>query len=235
MNSPLHTVFVVDDASEVRIALKRLLISAGHSVRLFESAERFLAEHDAEIPGCLLLDMAMPGLTGLELQRALIGSGIGRPIVFITGQGDVETSVHAMKAGAVDFLTKPIDDIRLFAAVDQALRRDAEERRRRSIRRMIESRLEGLTPRERQVMEQVVFGRLNKQIAADLQTGEKTVKVHRARVMLKMGARSVAELVRLAAQVGIAMEPAVRMSAAVSAAAAASASETLSALRVISG
>jgi FixJ family two-component response regulator len=138
-----------------------------------------------------------------------------------------------MKAGAVDFLTKPIDDLALFTAVDQALRRDSEQRRRRAIRQRIELRLEALTRRERQVMEQVVFGRLNKQIAADLQTGEKTVKVHRARVMVKMGARSVAELVRLAAQVGIAMEPAVRTPSVASAAPVAS--ETLAVSYVGSG
>jgi FixJ family two-component response regulator len=212
MTSQTHTVFVVDDALEVRVALSRLLASGGYSVRLFESAERYLGDEDAETPGCLLLDMSMPGLSGLELQRTLAGSRFGRPIIFLTGQGDVQSSVHAMKAGAVDFLTKPIDEIRLFSAVDQALRRDGEERRKRAIHRMIEQRLEALTPRERQVMEQVVFGRLNKQIAADLGTGEKTVKVHRARVMWKMGARSVAELVQLAARVGVALDPALRMS-----------------------
>jgi FixJ family two-component response regulator len=209
----MHAVFVVDDALEVRVALRRLLVSAGYSVRLFESAESYLEQRDAETPGCLLLDVSMPGFSGLELQRALVDSVFARPIVFLTGRGDVEASVHAMKAGAIDFLTKPIDSVRLFTAVDHALRRDVEERRRRAMQRIIEQRLAVLTPRERQVMEQVVFGRLNKQIAAQLGTGEKTVKVHRARVMIKMGARSVAELVQLAAHVGIAMDPTFRMSA----------------------
>jgi FixJ family two-component response regulator len=213
MNGEVSTVFIVDDAREVRAALSRVLTAAGYQARSFESAERFLEEQDVEAPGCLLLDICMPGLSGLELQRALIGSECARPIVFLTGAGDVETSVHAMKAGAVDFLTKPIDDLRLFAAVEQALRRDAEQRLRAAIRGRIHQRLETLTPRERQVMGQVVRGRLNKQIAADLGTGEKTVKVHRARVMSKMEARSVAELVQLGARVGVAIEPALGLSA----------------------
>jgi FixJ family two-component response regulator len=214
MNGEVPTVFIVDDAREVCTALSRVLTAAGYQVRSFESAERFLGEQDAETPGCLLLDICMPGLSGLELQRRLVGSRYARPIVFLTGAGDVQTSVRAMKAGAVDFLTKPIDDLRLFAAVEQALRRDAEQRLKTAIRSMIHQRLETLTPRERQVMGQVVRGRLNKQIAADLGTGEKTVKVHRARVMSKMEARSVAELVQLGARVGVAIEPALGLSAA---------------------
>jgi FixJ family two-component response regulator len=214
MNSPICTVFVVDDAVEIRVALSRLLTAAGYGVRLFESAERFLEQHDPETPGCLLLDVSMPGLSGLELQRVLACSEIGLPIIFISGRGDIQSSVRAIKAGAVDFLTKPIDDVRLFAAVDEAFRIDGERRRTQAIHRQIEQRLHALTPRERQVMELVVFGRLNKQIAADLGTGEKTVKVHRARVMWKMGAHSVAELVQLAARVGVSMDPALRIPAA---------------------
>jgi|SRR5277367_2005442 len=202
------TVFIVDDVRQVRMALSRVLSAAGYLVRSFESAERFLAEQDAEAPGCLLLDICMPGLSGLELQRALVDSRHARPIVFLTGMGDIESSVHAMKEGAVDFLTKPIDDERLFAAVELALQRDAEDRLGWAIRTKIQERLETLTPRERQVMTYVIRGRLNKQIAAGLGTGEKTVKVHRARVMSKMGARSVAELVQLGARVGVAIEPA---------------------------
>ncbi|MGO9934391.1 MAG: response regulator transcription factor [Steroidobacteraceae bacterium] len=209
MNGTTSTVFIVDDAREVRMGLSRLLGAAGYRVRAFESAACFLQEHDAEAPGCLLLDVCMPGLSGLELQRSLVGSpGGARPIVFLTGQGDIQTSVHAMKEGAVDFLTKPVDDQQLFAAVDQALKRDAEQRLERAIRDTIQRRLAMLTPRERQVMAHVIRGRLNKQIAADLGTGEKTVKVHRARVMSKMVARSVAELVQLAARVGVGIEPA---------------------------
>jgi len=209
MSGITSTVFIVDDAREVRMGLSRLLAAAGYRVRAFESAACFLQEHDAEAPGCLLLDVCMPGLSGIELQRTLVGSPGARPIVFLTGRGDIQTSVHAMKEGAVDFLTKPVDDQQLFAAVDQALKRDAEQRLERAIRDTIQRRLAMLTPRERQVMAHVIRGRLNKQIAADLGTGEKTVKVHRARVMSKMVARSVAELVQLAARVGVGIEPAV--------------------------
>jgi RNA polymerase sigma factor (sigma-70 family) len=208
MNGEASTVFIVDDAQEVRKALSRVLVAVGYQVCPFESAERFLAEQDTEAPGCLLLDICMPGLSGIELQRALVGSPNARPIVFLTGKGDIQTSVNAMKEGAVDFLTKPIDNLQLFAAVEQALRRDEEQRLNAAIRRMINERLETLTPRERQVMAQVIRGRLNKQIAAELGTGEKTVKVHRARMMSKMVARSVAELVQLGARVGVEIQPA---------------------------
>jgi len=214
MNNAARTVFIVDDAREVRMALSRVLGAAGYEVRAFESAERFLEEQDSEMPGCLLLDICMPGMSGLDVQRALAGSERGRPIVFLTGYGDIQTSVHAMKVGAVDFLTKPIDTIRLFAAVEQALKVDDAARRERGVCRAIEERLETLTPRERQVMEQVISGRLNKQIAAHLGIGEKTVKVHRARVMSKMEVRSVAELVQLAAKVGMAREPDLAVGAA---------------------
>jgi FixJ family two-component response regulator len=204
MDNELSTVFVVEDAPEVRIALSRMLAAAGYPVRSFESAEQFLTEQVEVAPGCLLLDICMPGLSGIELQRALVGSPYARPIIFLTGMGDIQTSVQAMKTGAVDFLTKPVDRERLFTAIDQALRRDAQQRLERTIRCSIEQRFKTLTPRERMIMAQVVRGRLNKQIAADFGTGEKTVKVHRARVMRKMKVRSVAELVRLAAIVGAA-------------------------------
>jgi FixJ family two-component response regulator len=206
-NAISQTVFIVDDAREVRTSLSRLLLAAGFRVRAFDSAESFLREHETEAPGCLLLDVCMPGLTGPELQRRLASSQFALPIVFLTGMGDVQTGVHAMKHGAIDFLTKPVDDARLFEAVNLALRRDVEQREERSIRDTIQHRLEVLTPRELQVMTQVIRGRLNKQIAADLGTGEKTVKVHRARVMSKMMVRSVAELVQLGARVGVSMEP----------------------------
>jgi FixJ family two-component response regulator len=196
------------------MALSRVLAAANYQVRSFESAERFLEEQDPEEPGCLLLDICMPGLSGLELQRVLVGSPGARPIVFLTGRGDIQSSVDAMKEGAVDFIAKPIDDVRLFAAVNVAIQRDAEQRLERAIRGMIQMRLETLTPRERQVMAHVIRGRLNKQIAAGLGTGEKTVKVHRARVMSKMGARSVAELVQLGARVGVAIEPDLSIGAA---------------------
>lgn len=209
MNAEARTVFVVDDTREVRVALSRILSAAGYQVRSFESAERFLEEQDCETPGCLLLDICMPRMSGLDVQRSLADSADSRPIVFLTGHGDIQSSVQAMKIGAVDFLTKPVDHARLFAAVDQALQRDFVARNERAIRSVIEKRLEALTPRERQVMDQVTRGRLNKQIAADLGIGEKTVKVHRARVMSKMDVRSVAELVQLASRVGMVQEPTV--------------------------
>ncbi len=208
MNGIEKTVFIVEDVLEVRVALTRMLHVAGYSVRSFKSAEDFLDEQDEGEPGCLLLDVFLPGLSGIELQRELVRSPLPRPIVFLTGNGDIKTGVGAMKEGAVDFLTKPIDNVRLFAAVEQALQRDQEQRAQVEIRRVIHHRLESLTPRERQVMEQVVRGRLNKQIAADLGTGEKTVKVHRARMMAKMAVRSVPELVQLGARVGMEIEPA---------------------------
>ncbi len=158
MSGTAPTVFIVDDAGDVRMALSRLLGASGYQVSAFESAERFLAEQDAEAPGCLLLDVCMPGLSGIELQRTLAASPVARPIVFLSGRGDVQTGVHAMKEGAVDFLTKPIDHPKLVAAVERALKRDEEQRRERDIRRMIQERLETLTPRERQVMVQVIQG-----------------------------------------------------------------------------
>lgn len=208
MSGTAPTVYIVDDAREIRTALSRLLGASGYQVSAFESAELFLEAQDMEAPGCLLLDVSLPGLSGIELQRTLAGCPCARPIVFLSGNGDVQIGVDAMKEGAVDFLTKPVDHAQLVAAVEQALKKDAEQRRDITVRRMIQQRLATLTPRERQVMEQVIHGRLNKQIAVDLGTGEKTVKVHRARVMSKMGARSVAELVQLAARIGVAIEPA---------------------------
>jgi len=212
MDGGVPTVFIVDDAREVRNALSRMLCAAGYPVRSFESAERFLQEQDSNEPGCLLLDVCLPGLSGIDLQRELTGSPIARPIIFLTGMGDIQTSVLAMKAGAVDFLTKPIEGKQLFAAIEQACRRDADQRQECVMRSCIRQRVEKLTPRERQVLKQVIRGRLNKQIAADLGTGEKTVKVHRARVMEKMGVRSVPELVQLGLRVGIAFEPVLHVS-----------------------
>ena len=211
MDSQQRTVFIVDDVRRVRVSLSRLLVEAGYQTRMFESAEEFLGDPDAESPGCLLLDICLPGLTGLDLQQALNSTHCWHPIVFLTGRGDIATSVRAMKAGAVDFLTKPIDTGKLLKAIDEALLSDDAERRRRAIRSVIEYRLSALTPRERQVMEHVVCGRMNKQIAADLGAGEKTVKVHRGRVMAKLRVRSVAELVQLVARVGVAMEPPLRL------------------------
>jgi FixJ family two-component response regulator len=203
MENESGTVFVIDDDPAVCRALSRLLITAGYRVRAFESAEGFLADRHSEAPGCLLLDVCLPGLDGIQLQRSFLSSPCPRPIVFLTGRSDIQTSVTAMKAGAVDFLTKPIDSERLVAAIDKALRCDAERRLEYAIRSTIQRRFDKLTPREKQVMDRIIRGRLNKVIAAELGIGEKTVKVHRARLMQKMGVRSVAELVPLGARIGV--------------------------------
>jgi len=193
-------VFIVDDDREYRRALTYLLVAAGYQVRGFESAERFLEAQDCDLPGCLLLDICMPGMTGMDLQRALVGTKRARPIIFLSGHGDIQTSVQAMKMGAVDFLTKPNDDTRLLSAVDQAIDLDVAARRERAVREAIQQRLQMLTQRERRVMELVILGLLNKQIAVQLGIHEKTVKVHRMRVMRKMEVRFVANLVQLVAR-----------------------------------
>jgi FixJ family two-component response regulator len=203
------TLFVVDDEPDVRKALARLLRSAGFDVQAFSSAAEFLDAHEPEVPGCLILDLAMPGMNGLELQQRLALMGCRRPIVFLTGKGSIPTTVQAMKAGAVDFLTKPVDGEDLLKAVEIALGKDADERASRQIHAAIKERLARLTPREHEVLKHVVTGRLNKQIAAELGTVEKTIKVHRARVMQKMGAGSLAELVQLASMAGIESRPAI--------------------------
>jgi FixJ family two-component response regulator len=180
------------------------LRSAGYVTRSFGSASEFLVSGEAHLSaGCIILDLAMPGLNGLELQQCLTVSGCHRPIIFLTGNGDISQTVRAMKAGAVNFLTKPVDDRELLAAVEEALRLDAAERAAWSTRHSVSERLNTLTRRERQVFEQVVAGRLNKQIAAELGIVEKTIKVHRARVMRKMHAGSIVELVHLASVVGV--------------------------------
>jgi FixJ family two-component response regulator len=203
MSEPPPTVFLVDDDPSFLKGLSRLLRSAGLAVATFSSAAQFLEAHDPSQPGCLVLDVAMPGLDGLALQKALAEAGSARPIVFLTGQGDIPKSVRAMKGGAVDFLTKPVDDAVLLQAIEVALRRDAENRRLGSELAEIRRRWGTLTPREREVLQHVIAGRRNKQIASALGTVERTVKLHRSRVMAKMNARSVAELVRLAEQAGI--------------------------------
>jgi FixJ family two-component response regulator len=208
MYGAARTVFVVDGSREWRLVLSRVLRSADCLVRPFGSAEAFLAAQSVKSSGCVVLNTSLPGMSGLELQHSLTHLPNPRPIVFLSDPCAIRTSVEAMKAGAVDFLTKPCDDSRLLRAVVQALERDADERRRRAIRSIIQQRVAELTSREHQVMTRVVCGRLNKQIAAELGTGVKTVKVHRARMMSKMQVRSVAELVQLAARVGINMEPA---------------------------
>ena len=196
-------VNVVDDDAMVLRSLGRLLRSAGFEVRTFPSPQEYLTHTHTPSgrPGCLVLDLSMPGLNGLDLQAQLARSGNDCPVVFLSGNADVPQSVKAMKAGAVDFLTKPVDREKLLAAVRIAIGRDRSARAEREQRDSIASRLAALTPREREVLAGVVAGKLNKQIAAGLGTAEKTVKVHRARVMKKMGARSLAELVLLAGRV----------------------------------
>jgi len=203
-DEPAAVFLVVDDPGVLR-ALTRLLRAAGLDVRAFRSSREFLAAHDAAIPGCIVLDLAMPGESGLDLQTALAAAGCHRPIVFISGHGDIPSSVRAMKAGAVDFLTKPVSQEHLLAAIRRALDRDRLMREAQAELQAIAERLSTLTPREREVLDHVVMGQLNKQIAADLGTVEKTVKVHRSRVMEKMGVRSLADLVRMAERLRVAL------------------------------
>jgi FixJ family two-component response regulator len=201
-------LFIVDDDPEVQRALGRLLRAAGYDTRAYGSASDFLVSDEAQRSGgCLILDLAMPGLNGLELQQCLVASGCSRPIIFLTGNGDISQSVRAMKAGAVNFLTKPVDGHALFTAVAEALALAEGRRAASATRQIVAERLNRLTLRERQVFEQVIAGRLNKQIAADLGTVEKTIKVHRARVMRKMEAGSLLELVHLAALAGVLPPP----------------------------
>ena len=198
MTEEMGTVFVVDDDSSVRGGLGRLLKSVGLAVETFASAREFLERGRAEGPACLVLDVRLPELSGLDLQAELARAGVAIPIIFITGHGNVPISVRAMKAGAADFMEKPVDDQQLLDAVHRALERDRRVRQEQAEVAELRRRLESLTPREREVLAHVVAGRLNKQIAAELGTSEKTVKVHRARVMEKMKVSSLPELVRAA-------------------------------------
>lgn len=195
-------VYVVDDDASICRALARLLRSAGFEVQTFPSAKAFLDWPAPDRPACLVLDIRMPGPSGLDLQSALREADRLLPIVFITGHGDVATSVRAMKAGAVDFLQKPFDDQELLACVQRALETSRAQRAERAERAMLGERMASLTPRERDVLRLVVTGMLNKQIADKLDIAEKTVKVHRGRVMEKMQAGSVADLVRMTAKLG---------------------------------
>jgi len=196
------TTFLVDDDPAVLKAITRLLNAAGYRTRSFSSPQEFLSAHDPSIPGCAIIDLVMSELDGLHLQQALLETGSERPIIFLSGKGDVSTSVRAMKAGAVDFLTKPVKREALFSAVVRAAKVDALSRQKRDESKSIGDRLATLTHREREVLEYVIAGRLNKQIAASLGTVEKTVKVHRAQVMHKMEADSLATLVRMADSLG---------------------------------
>jgi FixJ family two-component response regulator len=196
------TVFVVDDDAPVRKGLMRLLKSAGYRPESCASAEEFLDRWERDpTPGCVLLDIQMPGLDGLQLQQKLQAGAVSIPIIFITGHGDIPSSVSAMKAGAVDFFPKPIHDEDLLRAVSEAIQRDRRERGERAEREALAGRFQTLTPREREVMALVVRGMLNKQIAFKLGASEKTVKIHRGRVMEKMKVQSVADLVRAAEKI----------------------------------
>ncbi|MDP2895445.1 MAG: response regulator transcription factor [bacterium] len=196
-------VFVVDDDASVCKALDRLIRSVGLKAETFPSAKDFLRREPHNGPSCLVLDIRMPGLSGLDLQRELAAKDYSIPIIFITGHGDIPMSVQAMKAGAVDFLPKPFSDQELLDAIHAALEKDTLAREERAELSNIQRRIGSLTPREHEVFVRVVTGMLNKQIAWELGASEKTIKVHRARVMEKMGVQSVAELVHLAEKAGI--------------------------------
>jgi RNA polymerase sigma factor (sigma-70 family) len=201
---PAPTVYVIDDEESVRVALSRLICSVGLAVHTFSSADEFLATAIPEGPACVLLDVRMPGMSGLEVQQRLAGAGIGLPIIFLTGHADVEITVRAMKAGAIEFLTKPFHDQELLDAIQAALQRHRIELEKRAEQSALQSLYESLTPREREVFPLVTSGLLNKQIAAELGTSEKTVKIHRAQVMRKMKAASLADLVRVADKLRVA-------------------------------
>lgn len=203
MSTAKPAVYVVDDDPSVRVAMERLLKSVGLTVKTFGSAQEFLDQATPEWSGCLLVDLRMPGMGGLDLQDQLSARQVSLPVIFLTGYGTVLASVRAMKSGAVDFLEKPVDDQTLLDAVHQALERDRGTRRNQAEMQALHQRLAALTPREYEVLTFIISGRLNKQAAAELGTSEKTIKVHRARIMEKLQCASLAELVRLAEKAGI--------------------------------
>jgi len=203
VNPPTPVVFVVDDEPAIRKAVARLMRSAGYTAMTFASPQAFLDDYPQDAHGCIILDIAMPGLNGLELQQALAESGQALPIIFLTGRGNIPMAVRAMKQGAVEVLTKPIDADELIGAVRSAIDRDVASWKLRTAFAETQRRVATLTAREREVLEHVISGKLNKQTAAELGTVEKTIKVHRARVMQKMNVQSLAELVRLAETAGI--------------------------------
>jgi FixJ family two-component response regulator len=198
-----QTVFIIDDDPSVRKGLTRLLHAAGIHAESFESASNFLAEGNCERPGCILLDVHMPDMTGPELQEKLIKAGCCLPIIFLTAHGDVPTAALAMKKGAVDFLEKPVNSDDLLEIINISLAQDKENRAKKAESSDISERIRMLTPREHEVMTYVITGMLNKQIAAEMQISEETVKIHRGRVMQKLGIVSVAELVQLCNKAGI--------------------------------
>lgn len=201
MNAVTSTVHVVEDEPAVLRSLMRVLSNAGLRVRGYQSPHEFLSQVDGSGSGCIVLDLCLPGMTGLDLQERLTRDGYLQPVVFVTGNADVSASVRALRAGALDFLVKPVEAQALLESVNEALQRSAVELRKRMERSVAQQRVATLTPRERQVFEGVVNGLLNKQIAARFGVSEKTIKVHRGRVMHKMGAHTVAQLVRMADQV----------------------------------
>jgi FixJ family two-component response regulator len=203
MSEAEGVVFVVDDDEPMRRSLENLIRSVGLRVEVFASAQEFLRSQRPEVPCCLVLDVRLPGLSGLDLQKRMAAADIEIPIIFITGHGDIPMTVQAMKAGAVEFLTKPFRDQALLDAIQQALERDRQARKQRAEIETLRRRFDSLTPREREVIALVVAGLLNKQIAGELGTSEAAVKVHRQHVMEKMGADSLADLVRLADRLGI--------------------------------
>jgi FixJ family two-component response regulator len=198
MTNSAGVVFVVDDDASMRESLKNLIRSVGLRVETLSSAQEFLCAKRGDEPGCLILDVRMPGLSGLDLQKRMAEAGVDLPIIFLTGHGDIPMSVRAMKAGAVEFLTKPVRDQDLLDAVQQAVERDSAVRNQRMKLDGLRERFDSLTPKERDVMGKVVAGLLNKQIAGELKMSETTVKIHRHQVMEKMKAASLAELVRMA-------------------------------------
>jgi len=202
MPPPPTIIHVVDDDASFRNAISRLLRAGGYAVQTFASATEFLQSARADVPVCVLLDLRMPGPSGLDLQSALVRSENPLPIVFLTGHGDIPASVQAMRAGADDFLTKPVKKEVLFPAIERALARDAQDREQRVRRRELRARFDTLTPREREVLAHVLRGQLNKQIAGDLDASERTIKAHRANLMAKLQVQSVAELAQLAHEAG---------------------------------
>jgi FixJ family two-component response regulator len=199
----MFTVFLVDDDTGVLKGLSRLLRANGYDVRPFASAQEFLDRDNVDVPSCAIFDVSMPALDGLALQEIQSDRGSQQPIIFLTGTGNIPTSVRAMKAGAIDFLTKPVKERDLLNAIAHAENVDGKNRQAHAELDAINAKIATLTPREREVLSHVIAGRLNKQIAADLGTVEKTVKVHRGRMMKKLGVRTVADLVRLAEKAGI--------------------------------
>jgi FixJ family two-component response regulator len=197
MTDTQSLVYLIDDDTRVVKSLSRLLVAAGHRVEGYDSAEAFLLRHDPDAPGCAIVDLGLPGMDGFGLQARLATGPVARPVIFLTGLGDVPSSVKAMKAGAMDFLTKTVDAAELLAAVAGAIERDLAAREEHTRREVLRRRFDSLTPREREVLEHVVAGRMNKQIAGDLGAAIKTVKVHRGRMMKKMEVATVADLIRI--------------------------------------